>query len=244
MIQTWCLPPTCVLCGAQGKNIDLCHDCWQELPWLTHACVRCALPLPIQAPANIECGNCLRHALPFNKLLALFHYQPPIGRLITGLKFHQQLKYAHLIGELLTERLIKTYQTNQKIPDLLIPMPLHPIRLRERGFNQAVEIARPIIKKMGIKMDLTSCQRVRATIPQTTLPAAQRKNNVKNAFQINSILHNKHVAILDDVVTTGHTIIELSRMLKEVGVKYIDIWCCARTNLLGDCNASNSRIIG
>jgi len=157
----------------------------------------------------------------------------PIERLITRLKFHQQLKYAHLLGELLAQRLSKYYQ-GKRLPDVLIPMPLHRQRLRERGFNQAVEIARPISRKLDIKIDLESCQRLRATVAQSTLPAAQRKNNIKNAFHINSTLRNHHVAILDDVVTTGHTIIELSRVMKEAGVKDIDIWCCTRTNLLGD----------
>lgn len=153
--------------------------------------------------------------------------------MITGLKFQQKLIYAKLLSELFIQQIQKNYDA-ESLPELIIPMPLHRNRLQERGFNQAVEIARLIVKKLRIKIDLKSCRRVRATVAQTTLPAAQRKDNIKNAFYIASNLSAKHIAILDDVVTTGYTVTELAQELRKSGVERIDVWCCARTNMLGD----------
>lgn len=233
-IKNWLLPNTCVLCGnAAKRDLDLCVACEQELPWLTHACVSCALPLSKEVSVGRQCGTCLQQNLPFSSVLALFQYQSPVDRLITGLKFHQRLVYAKLLSELLERRLAVRYQS-KPMPECVIPMPLHRDRLRERGFNQAVEIARPLVKKLGIKLDMKSCQRVRATLAQTSLPAKERQYNVKNAFYVNSTLYAKHVAILDDVVTTGHTVSELARVLNNAGVEQVDIWCCARTSMLGD----------
>lgn len=220
----------CVLCGGKPhSNIALCEACTEDLPWITHACMRCALPLPKDALIDQLCGNCLQHDLPFHRTIALFDYQTPIDRLITGLKFHDRLVYAKLLGELLAQCLIKRYQ-HQTWPTCIIPMPLHKKRLRERGFNQSVEIARPLVKAFAIPLDRKSCSRVRATVAQTSLPATERRQNIKNAFVVDAAFTAKHVAILDDVVTTGSTITELSWMLKNVGVEQIDVWCCARTS--------------
>lgn len=233
-IKNWFLPYICVFCGDfTHAERDLCIGCEQELPWLTHACNRCALPLPTATPLGQQCGDCLQQSPPFQKTIALFQYQTPIDHLITGLKFQQKLIYAKLLSELLIQQIQKSYDA-ENLPELIIPMPLHHKRLQERGFNQAVEIARSVAKKLKIKMDLKSCRRVRATAAQTTLPAAQRKDNIKNAFYIGSKLSAKHIAILDDVVTTGYTVTELARELHKSGVERIDVWCCARTNMLGD----------
>jgi ComF family protein len=231
-LQQWCLAPTCVLCGHFTKrSLDVCVFCEKELPWLTQACSQCALPLPADTPMGQKCGHCLQHPPPFEKTLALFHYQTPIDRLITRLKFQQRLTYAKLIGTLFAKQLSIYYQTH-KLPECIIPMPLHKTRLRERGFNQAVELAKPLSKQFGIKLDRKSCVRIRATQAQTQIPAKEREQNVKNAFYIHPNLQAKHVAILDDVVTTGHTITELSYALKKAGVEQIDVWCCARTSKL------------
>ena len=230
-LQQWCLAPTCVLCGHFTKrSLDLCVPCEKELPWSKHACIQCALPLPQDTPEQV-CGCCLQQPPPFEKTLTLFQYQTPIDHLIKGLKFQQRLTYAKVLSELFAQQLDSYYQRHQQ-PECIIPMPLHKTRLRERGFNQAVEIAKPISKKLGIKLDRKSCIRTRATQAQTQIPAKERERNVKNAFYIKPEFAAKHVAILDDVVTTGHTITELSNALKKAGVEKIDIWCCARTSKL------------
>lgn len=227
----WLFPFTCILCGEKTKReIDLCLDCEKSLPWLTHVCIHCAAPLCLET--NPICGACLKKPLPFYKTCILFSYTEPIRKLIMGIKFQQRLVYANILGSLLAEKLKLSYQ-KEPLPRLIIPVPLHKKRLRERGFNQSMELARPIQKKLGIPIDYKSCQRVRSTAAQSTLPAQQRGTNVKNAFAIqkqkNIISH--HIALLDDVMTTGHTLIELSRSLYDTGVKRIDVWCCARTYL-------------
>jgi ComF family protein len=222
------LPPTCILCGDPARQeIDLCKACQQELPWLTQMCERCALPLTNAT----TCGACLYQPPPFDKTLALWHYQQPVDHFITNLKFNHQLVYARLLGELLAQRLQQHYQQHA-LPECIIPVPLHTKRLRERGFNQALEIARPIAKQLKIKLDFKNCQRTRATEAQSALPAKHRHKNVKDAFAIKNKFHARHVALIDDVITTGHTITELSHALRKHDVEQIDVWCCARTSVI------------
>lgn len=132
------------------------------------------------------------------------------------------------MGTLLAEKISFQYQT-EKLPDVIIPVPLHRSRQYERGFNQAIESARPISKRLNIPIEYKRCKRLVNTAAQSKLPANQRANNVKNAFVAHQDLAYKHIALLDDVMTTGHTLIEMSRALYYVGVKRIDVWCCART---------------
>ncbi len=234
-LHSWLLPACCVLCAALTKrSLALCHACERELPWLNTVCMHCALPLEgINPNDHMLCGHCLQQQPPFFSTTALFHYQPPIDQFIMALKFNQQLLYARLLGELLAEnRQKKNIAAHLHLPEMIIPMPLHPQRLRERGFNQALEIARPVARKLQLPLDLQSCERIRVTASQSTLPAAERHQNVKNAFKISSDFKSKHVAIIDDVVTTGHTVTEFSHALQQAGVERIEVWCVARTGLV------------
>lgn len=226
----WFFPYTCILCSEKTRReIDLCSDCEKNLPWLHQKiCIHCAAPLLLET--NSICGACLKNPLPFYKTCILFSYTHAIKKLIIGLKFQQRLLYANILGSLLMEKVEQLYQ-KEDLPPLIIPVPLYKKRLRERGFNQAIEIARPINKKLNIPIDYKSCSRIRNTVAQSTLPANQRATNVKNAFAIQRSLSSQHIALLDDVMTTGHTLIELSRALYDAGVKRIDVWCCARTYL-------------
>jgi ComF family protein len=229
-LSEWLLPYTCVLCGAPGhEKLDLCKECSQELPWLEHACPQCAQIYPPYQMEQQLCGSCLKNPPPYDKTFAAFSYQKPLDYLISGLKFHSQLVYARLLGELLLKHLNQHYHPKKR-PQIIIPIPLHKTRLRKRGFNQAVELARPIAKAWRIPISLHDCQRIRATPAQTELPAKQRRKNVKNAFEIRENFHIEHVTLLDDVITTGSTVQELSLQLRHQGVKKIDVWCCARTN--------------
>lgn len=230
-IKDWLLPSACVLCDVGTKGpLDLCGACMLDLPWLQTVCVRCAQPLSLEYSVEKICGVCLRQQPFFNKTVAMFSYQEPIKKLITGIKFQKKLVYAKLLGELFVQRLSTAYHKD-RWPEIIIPVPLHRLRLQERGFNQAVELAKPISKKFKIKVDLHSCQRILATTAQMDLPATERYANVKNAFAIKARLKAKHVAILDDVMTTGNTVNELSKVLYKNGVARIDVWCCARTDL-------------
>ncbi|MCU7798210.1 MAG: ComF family protein [Candidatus Thiodiazotropha sp. (ex Myrtea spinifera)] len=114
-------------------------------------------------------------------------------------------------------------------PDTLIPVPLHPLRLRERGFNQSLELARLLAKYQALDLNWRAVRRIRSTTAQTGLSEKDRRKNLRSAFEVNDDLAGRHVALFDDVITTGATITELSRTLLRAGVKRIDIWALART---------------
>jgi len=150
-------------------------------------------------------------------------------QLIVKLKFQQQLSHAKLFGVLMAQAILQDWYQGRLLPDVIIPVPLHPLRLRERGFNQAVEIARPIARMTGIPIDIHGVKRIRHTKAQSSLPATERDKNIANAFMIDSDYRGKYIAVLDDVITTGCTVRELCRRLSANGASRIDVWCCART---------------
>lgn len=226
LIQTlirFCYQNTCVICHrTSNQTIDLCSDCETELPFITHACDVCGLPL--NAPIDI-CGACIKNPPPFDETFALCHYRSTARFLINRLKFKHQLAVSKILGLLMAK-----YVTFTKKPDYILPVPLYIKRMRERGFNQSLEIARVLSQKLKIPLNTTSCQRILNTPSQITLSAAVRKKNIKNAFKIISPTKTNHVAILDDVMTTGSTVKEIAILLKNKGVKKVSIWCCARQN--------------
>lgn len=226
----WALPVHCVFCAIRipAHFPNICPGCIADLPWLLHVCACCSLPLSSSAPAAAVCGECLQQPKPYQQLHALFSYQFPIDQLILHLKFQQQFVYAHLLGELLAERCVQHYNIAPTRPSLILPVPLHPQRVRQRGFNQAAELARPVARHLGIPISYNSVQRVKYTEAQMDLPLALRAKNLKGAFKASPALRGKHVAIIDDVVTTGHTIEALALALHKVGVRQIDVWGVAR----------------
>jgi ComF family protein len=225
------MPPTCLLClqvcqQSGGRRQDICLACLNDLPILPQTCARCAKTF--LADTTFLCGECLKNPPPYDAAHALFSYQKPITKLIMELKFHERLLNARILGELMANA-IQQWYANKRLPDTIIPMPLHSQRLKERGFNQALEIARPIAKLLRLPLDISSCIRVKATIAQARLPAAKRAQNMHKAFYIRTDFNGRHLAILDDVTTTGHSINALARALKRAGNPRIDVWCCART---------------
>ncbi len=224
-IQQWLWPSLCMLCGDRGpKDRDLCAGCFRDLPFLLGGCARCAAPLAGETIPGLVCGQCLRHPPVFQRAVGVFHYSSPIDYLIHQLKFRGSLTAARLLGQLMAARLA---QSPGPLPQLLIPVPLHRHRLRERGYNQAVELARPIARALCIPM-ATCCIRARHTAAQSALLPAERRRNVRGAFQVASSPAAKHVAIIDDVMTTGHTVGELARILRGNGVEHVQVWACAR----------------
>ncbi len=195
-----------------------------QLPRNNLCCYRCAEILEPPATAPVLCGRCLSRHPAFDETVAPFIHQGAIRHLIGSLKFGANYKNARLLGLLLAEHLKQTAE----LPDLIIPVPLHKIRYRQRGFNQAIEIARTVAKEMQIPLDLTSCKRHRDTPHQTQLPAKKRRKNLKNAFSIIQPIHARHISILDDVMTTGTTAHELAYALKKAGASRVDVWVCAR----------------
>ncbi len=228
------LPYTCLLCRVSTqRRLDLCLDCERALPWLgAYVCMRCAVPLPefeFGSDALRYCGACLNKIPPFYQISSLFSYAPPISKLIIELKFHNRLVCARVLSELLIVSLKQIYQA-QSLPELIIPVPLHTKRLSQRGFNQALELARPIAAYFKLPIDSKNCIRIRDTKAQTALSQKERNANVKGAFYLKKTpLLAKHVALIDDVVTTGCTVNEISGLLRTSGVERVDIWCCART---------------
>jgi len=225
-IQGYLLPRVCATCGQEVEScstgeFDLCQGCLAAMPYLGHACRQCALPL---AESGV-CGSCLKTPPSFEQAFSLFRYAHPIDYLIQQLKFNRRLVNARLLGALMAESLL---QQEQRLPDIIVPVPLHRRRLHVRGYNQAVELARPVSKRLGVVMDVSCCQRLRETAVQSDLPAKQRRANIKGAFEVNGELAGKHVAIIDDVMTTGNTVAELAQVMRAAGARIVDVWVCAR----------------
>lgn len=221
------LPPICLLCGGAGiaADRDLCTGCAADLPRNQWACPKCAHPLTPGQNTQV-CSHCRVHAFPFDYAFAPLHYQPPINSLIGSLKFSGRLSYARLLGRLFADFL---QERSAPLPDCIVPVPLHPKRLRERGFNQALELARPAARCYGIPLLGDGLRRTRHTRPQTQLNAQQRRGNLQGAFALNKPLIGSRVAIMDDVITTASTVSECSRVLRQAGVTTIEVWAIART---------------
>jgi ComF family protein len=179
-------------------------------------------------PTAEICGACLAKPPAFTRTIAALRYTFPIDALIHTLKYQSNLAIAPILTNLLITRL-KGLKATERMPDIIIPMPLHPVRLRERGFNQAMEISRYISKHMGIVLLPDSCQRIKHTPPQTGLPWKDRHKNIRKAFSCKIDFSGKHVALVDDVMTTGATLNELAKALKKQGATEISNWVIART---------------
>lgn len=213
------LPQSCLLCLADSGDQLLCPTCRGSLPRLAATgCPTCAAP----TPHGETCGACLKNPPHFDATIAAFAYAFPMDKLV------QQLKYAHRLaiadffaGELLARELPAV--------DLIAPLPLSPHRLRERGFNQAVEIARPMARALGLPLLLDGCLRIRDTAPQAMLPWKERRKNVRHAFACTIDLSGKSLLVVDDVMTTGASLDEFARTLKDHGAARITNCVAART---------------
>lgn len=215
------LPPTCVLCGGDGEpGLDLCAGCRDELPWRRHACTRCARPL---AGPGI-CGSCQRRPPVFDSARAAFDYAPHVDWLVHRFKFGGRLECGRVLSECLARALAGR---DVAMPEALVPVPLHRARLRRRGFDQAVEVARLLGRRLGIPLMPKVLVRGRATEQQSALDAVQRRRNLRGAFRVKAPAP-RHVALVDDVLTTGSTVSECARVLKRSGCRRLDIWVLAR----------------
>ena len=218
-LQTRLLPGSCLLCGADSANQLLCTECSNDLPPLPE---KCCPQCSEQTTHGERCGACLKDPPAFEQTIACFRYEFPVDRIIHAFKYGHQLAVANWAAQNITRQLSNnTY-------DLLIPMPLHPDRLRQRGFNQSAEIARRIAHQTAQSLDIESLTRCRATPPQAELPMKERTRNVRGAFECNSDLSGKRVLLIDDVMTTGATLREASRVIKLHGALHIDVAIIAR----------------
>jgi ComF family protein len=178
-----------------------------------------------ESPAFSLCGRCLNKPPPFERVLAPYRYDAALRHLIGALKFDGRFAHARLLGDLLA-KFVQTHVDAR--PDLILPVPLHPARYCQRGFNQSIEIARHVAKTLDIPLELSGCRRQRDTPPQHQLSAKQRRKNVRSAFALTRPFTAQRIAILDDVMTTGSTVQTLAALLKQAGAATVEVWVCAR----------------
>jgi len=229
----WILPPTCLGCGGQGNHelsgviLDLCTACYQQLPFNHCACTCCGLPLPETAP-SLQCGQCLQHPPLYDSSLCAFEYRYPIPELIRRFKYGQHLACARLFGELLAHYLQQHHTTPW--PECIIPVPLHRHRYQTRGYNQVIEVGHFLHRRLNIPLRLDVLARLKDTPEQAGLSRKERLKNLRQAFGVRKVSIPTHVAILDDVITTGSTVHEVAATLKKAGVEHIEVWSVARAS--------------
>ena len=217
----WLFAPRCLVCGEPGaEGRDLCPACHMALPWQGPACLRCALPMPQTA----ICGDCLQHAPPLDEAHAVFDYAFPLDRLLPRLKFHRDFA----AGRVLVQCMAAPCAALPR-PEALVPIPLHRARLRQRGYDQALELAKPLARALGLPLLGGVLRRCTATTAQSRLDAATRQRNLRDAFESAALARlPAHVALVDDVMTTGATLHAAARVLRRAGVRRVDAWVCAR----------------
>lgn len=221
------LPPVCVLCGGVGQApaFDLCTACEADLPVNEPACASCGAPLIGNIGSAQRCGTCLKQGLRYQASHCVFRYAYPVDHLVRSLKYQGAIVHARVLGELLARRLHATRV--EPWPEFIVPMPLATTRFRERGYNQAIEIGRPLERRLGIPLRTDLTVRNRHTVEQAALSRKERRSNVRGAFSVNGKLAKTHLAILDDVVTTGSTVNELAKALRRAGAQRIEVWAIA-----------------
>ena len=211
---------SCFLCRGAAREV-LCEDCERELPRLPRPrCPRCALA----SPAGALCGRCLVATPRYDATVAALAYAFPADALIQALKFRGELALVPLLSGLLLREIAPGSRVH-----VVVPVPLSAKRLRERGCNQALELARPVAAALRAPLDFGLCERTRDAPPQTELPWAERARNVRGAFRCTRALAGATVAVVDDVMTTGATLDELAGVLKDAGAARVENWVVART---------------
>ena len=222
-LANWLLPRRCLLCGLPAGDSHLCAGCEGDLPQVGLACPCCAAPVVTKG----VCAVCLQHPPAFSSALAPLAYAGTARYLVTQFKYQRRLSCAQPLTQALLHKL---RVRDEALPQALIPVPIHAKRLRERGFNQALELAQPLGAALGIHVWLDAVRRVRETLPQNQLAEDERVANVRGVFALrDGVVLPKHVAIVDDVLTTGATVRELAKLLRKNGCEKVEVWCAAKT---------------
>ncbi len=232
MSQFFNIKSTCVLCGDSTSQVySLCKPCQGDFPLITNACQCCGLPIAdVQEESHqvALCGYCLKTPPAIDYTQSLYYYESPIDYLVGQVKFEENLSCASILGHLLAKGVT---DIDDDLPDVIIPVPLHKKRLFKRGFNQSLEIARPVAKLLQLPIDSNLVARTKSTRAQAKLNVAQRRKNIKGCFKVKDNHAYQHVVLIDDVITTGSTINELASALKQSGVKKVGVWSIARAIL-------------
>ena len=226
------LPSSCALCGADGATA-ICSGCrTQFFNNRQHRCIQCAVPLPeIARTGDLRCGDCLARPPAFDATIVAADYAAPIDQLVLALKFGNRLALAPLFAHMLRDALLHTQQI--ALPTQLTAVPLGARRLHERGFNQALEIAKPLSRALGIRLERRLALRLRDTQAQAMLPPDERHNNIRHAFVVANHamdrVRGQHIGVVDDVITTGETLNEMALTLKRFGAVRVTNFVFART---------------
>jgi ComF family protein len=221
------LPRHCILCGRSSGPANICTDCSLELPRIEHACIECSQPL--SHPVDRICGRCQSRPAPWDFAIAALAYEFPVSQLVRRFKFARSLAS----GQLLAQELCKAVERQcTQWPDVIIPVPLHRSRLIARAFNQSELLAKHAGKSLQIRVDTRLLLRKRRTRAHSGLDANSRRSNIRGAFKVRALPLNQvpwsHVALVDDVMTTGATLAECTRTLKATGVKHVSVWVASR----------------
>ena len=221
LVERWALPQRCLFCGDFGHADGICAGCRGDLPGSTAA--RCPVCANLSAQRQV-CGECLAQAPDFSRVSVAVSYLFPVDAAIQRLKYGGDLAVVAPLAALLAERV-----REEPPPDLVLALPMAPPRLRERGFNQASELASALSMRLGVTLAPDLCRRTRHTPPQAALPWGERHRNIRGAFEYTGDLAGARVAVVDDVLTTGATLNELARVLLRAGAGEVVGWVVART---------------
>lgn len=221
--RDWLLTRSCALCGARiSRGQQFCDGCEHSLPLLDSGCAVCATRLPPGADGAL-CGECQQHPPRYASVHAPFRYAAPIDRLIQGAKYNARFDWLDLLANRLTEH-IRIRATEV---DAIVPVPLHRSRLRSRGYNQALELARPLAKNLRLPLH-RGIERVRSTPAQIAMSLEDRRRNVRNAFAASGEFTGQRLALVDDVMTSGATVQAVTRCLRQAGAASVEVWIVAR----------------
>ncbi len=216
-------PGVCVACGGEVDGArQICACCEDRLPRIAEPCGACGEP---RAGPGIVCARCLRNPPRWQRLRAPYAYRGLARQYLLQLKFDE----ATWLGRVLCDAGLEAFRAAEIRPEVLLPVPLHRSRLLERGFNQAEFVARRLGAALDIALDRRALTRRRATEPQSGLSAARRRDNLRGAFAYEPRRQYRHVAVVDDIVTSGSTADEITKLLHRAGVDYVEIWALART---------------
>lgn len=218
----------CALCEATDQSA-VCSACADSLGRSRRAfvCVKCALP----GASHEVCGKCLSEPPHFDSTVAAFHYQYPLDKLVQSLKFGADLKLVRFFSNAIAEAVLSSAGENRLFPEIVVALPLANQRLKERGFNQAALLAAGVAKQLKLPVAHGAMLRIRETPPQSGLNREARIKNIRGAFACDTSLVGKSVAIIDDVMTTGATLSEAARTLRNAGAERVEAWVLARALL-------------
>lgn len=215
-------PVVCALCSCYHRGqYAVCERCFDLFLRITNACRICCVTLPDN---NFPiCGSCIKEKPSFDQVLCAWRFVEPLRCLLHEYKYTEAL----YLRSFLVKMMLEALPADGYRPDCLVPVPLHSDRLRQRGFNQAGELARVLARHLKVPVDSNLIKKHRNTVPQVHLNRKQRQKNLRQAFSTGG--HDyQHVTLIDDLMTTGSTANEIAMLLKRQGVARVDVWCCAR----------------